>query len=217
MTGYDVGDLSCSTALPSGGSFAVVGTTAGRPFHRSPCLDTEYAWAKSLSFWPQLYLNLADPGRKSSHWGHGGPKRCHRRIKNDAGCAYDYGYEAAATAWGYAQAAGAAGRGRWWLDVEIDNTWGTGRAGVAANVADIRGALRYLRRRAHATVGIYTETTWWQTITGGSRRFAHTPVWGGGADNRRNAKRNCRAHSITGGRALLAQWIVGDVDHDLAC
>jgi hypothetical protein len=66
-------------------------------------------------------------------------------------------------------------------------------------------------------VGIYTETSWWQIITADSRRFARSPVWGGGAGSRHNAHKNCRPHSITGGRALLAQWIVGNVDHDLAC
>jgi GH25 family lysozyme M1 (1,4-beta-N-acetylmuramidase) len=112
---------------------------------------------------------------------------------------------------------GSNGYGRWWLDVEVDNTWGHSRAGIAANKAVIRGALHYLRRRPHTTVGIYTETSWWQIITADSRRFAGTPVWGGGANSRHNARRNCRKHSITGARAVLAQWIVGSVDHDLAC
>jgi len=214
--GNDVGAQSCSTPLPSGGSFGIVGATAGRPFHASTCLDAEYAWARTRTYAPQYYVNLADPGRRSSHWGVGGPRTCHRTVRNDAGCAYDYGVEAAAAAVSYVRAIGSSGHGRWWLDVEVDNTWGTGSAGLAANIADIRGARHYLRRHLHAAVGVYTETGWWDQITGGVR-MTHLPVWGGGANSIRHARQNCRRHSITGGPALLAQWIVGSADHDLAC
>jgi hypothetical protein len=215
-TGYDVGDFSCQTTLPRGGSFAIVGATAGKPFHPSPCLGSEYSWASALTYRPQYYVNLADPGHKSSHWGDGGPRTCHRKPKYDAGCAYDYGVKTAAAALGYVKAAGSNGQGRWWLDVEPDNSWGTSRAGIAANVADINGALHYLRGRPHTVAGVYTETTWWSTITH-SARMSHTAVWGGGANSRRHARGNCRTHSITGGPALLAQWIVGSTDHDVAC
>jgi hypothetical protein len=191
--------------------------TAGRPFHPSPCIGTQYGWASGLTYGPEYYVNLANPGHKSSHWGRGGPRACHRKPKYDAGCAYNYGHEAALNAWRYVKTAGSDGRGRWWLDVEVDNSWGTSRAGISANDAVIRGALRYLRGQPHTTVGIYTETTWWQAITDNSRRFSSVPVWGGGANSKRHAGGNCRPHSITGGRAVLAQWITGGVDHDVAC
>jgi hypothetical protein len=214
--GYDVGAQSCSTALPTGGSFGVVGVTAGRPFHPSSCLVSEYAWAKKRTYRPQYYVNLANPGRRSVHWGVGGPRTCHRKVKNDAGCAYNYGIQAAAAAASYVRGVGGDPHGRWWLDVEVDNTWGTGRAGIAANIADIRGARHYLRHHLHAAVGVYTETSWWTQITRGAH-MVHVPVWGGGANSKRHARQNCRSHSITGGRALLAQWIAGTTDHDLAC
>jgi hypothetical protein len=214
--GYDVGAQSCSAPLPSGGSFGVVGATAGRPFHPSACLGTEIGWAQTRPYRPQYYLNLANPGRRSSHWGHGGPRTCHRTVKNDAGCAYNYGVASAAAAVSYVRAAGGNPRARWWLDVEIDNTWGTGRAGVAANIADIRGARHYLRAHLNTTVGVYTETGWWSQITRGVR-MRHVPVWGGGANSKRHARQNCRTHSITGGPALMVQWIVGTTDHDLTC
>ncbi len=214
--GNDVGSQSCATRLPPGGSFGVVGVTAGRPFHPSACLSVEYSWAQSRIYRPQFYVNLANPGRHSAHWGAGGPRVCHRTVKNDAGCAYDYGVGSAAAALSYAKAVGSNGHSRWWLDVETDNTWGTGRAGIAANLADIQGALHYLRSHLHTTVGVYTETRWWSQITGGARMI-RVPVWGGGADSRHHARQNCRRRSITGGPALLAQWIVGTVDHDLAC
>jgi hypothetical protein len=215
--GYDVGNASCSGALPTGGSFGIVGVTAGRPYHRSRCLSAEAAWAAGMTYSPQYYVNLANPGHKSSHWGKGGPRACHRKPKYDPGCAYDYGYEAAAAAWSYVRAIGSNGHGRWWLDVETDNTWGISRAGIAANQDVIRGAVHYLHARRHVPTGIYTETVWWDLITGGSTRFADVPVWGGGAGSKRNARHNCRPHSITGGPALLAQWIRGGVDRDIVC
>ncbi|HTW19264.1 MAG TPA: hypothetical protein VME70_03510 [Mycobacteriales bacterium] len=214
--GYDVGDASCGSALPSGGAFGVVGATAGKPFHPSPCLAAEYAWARSLTYSPQYYVNLADPGHKSSHWGKGGPKVCHRKPKYDVGCAYDYGVETAQTALGYVRATGSSGKGRWWLDVEPDNSWGVSRAGIAANIADIQGALHFLRKHPHISAGIYTETVWWVEIAD-DIRMSHTTVWGGGANSKHHARENCKKHSITGGPALLAQWIVGTTDHDIAC
>jgi hypothetical protein len=214
--GDDVGDVSCASTLPRGGAFGIIGSTAGKPFHPSSCLASELAWASTLTYQPQYYVNLADPGHKSSHWGDGGPRACRRKPKYDAGCAYDYGVKTATAALQYVRAAGSTGQGRWWLDVEPDNSWGTSRAGVAANVADIEGALHYLRGRAHTSAGVYTETTWWSAITRGAR-MSHTAVWGGGANSKRHARGNCRSHSITGGPALLAQWIVVSVDHDIAC
>ena len=215
--GRDVGAASCAHTLPTGASFGVIATTDGRPYYPSPCLAAEYAWAHALPYRAQYYLNLADPGHKSPHWAQGGPRTCHRTPKYDRGCAYDYGYEAAATAWGFVASVGPAGAGRWWLDVEVDNTWGYTRAGEAANRAVIHGALDYLRHRHHVTAGVYTETVWWAFITGGSTAFSSTPVWGGGADSKAHARRNCVDHSITGGPALLAQWIRAGVDHDIAC
>ncbi len=203
--------------MPGGGSFGVIATTDGRPYFSSPCLSAEYAWASALPYRPEYYVNLADPGHQSTHWAQGGPRACEPTPKYDVGCAYDYGYEAAAAAWGYVAVIGASGNTRWWLDVETDNTWGYSSAGIAANRAVIHGALTYLRRHRHVTAGIYTETMWWDYITGGSSSFSHIPVWGGGANSKAHATENCRSHSITGGPALLAQWIRQGVDHDVAC
>jgi hypothetical protein len=216
--GYDVGAQSCGSALPRGGRFAVIAATAGKPFHPSRCLRSEYAWASAMTYRPQYYLNAADPGHKSAHWGKGGPRACHRAPKYDAGCAYDYGVRSAEAALHDVRTAGSTGQGRWWIDVETDNSWGSGRAGIAANVAAISGALHYLRTRPHTSAGVYTETGWWDTITNGAR-MPHTAVWGGGADTKHRALQNCRAHSITGGRALMVQWFTGTthVDHDYAC
>lgn len=215
--GRDVGWQSCSHGFDTDVSFGVIATTAGRPYFPSPCLSAEYSWASSLTYRPQYYLNLANPGHKSPNWAQGGPRRCDPKPRYDEGCAYDYGYRAAAASWGYVTAIGSPGGGRWWVDVEVDNTWGYTTRGTVANRAIIRGALNYLRHRHHVTAGIYTETLWWWEITGGTKDFSDTPVWGGGAGSKRNARHNCLSHSITGGPALMAQWIRNGIDHDIAC
>jgi hypothetical protein len=214
--GRDVGFQSCSQPLGTDVSFGVIGVNEGKPYFPSPCLALEYAWAKSLQYRPQYYMNLANPGHKSANWGRGGPRACDRKPKYDVGCAYNYGFKAAKAAWGYVVAVGPPGRGRWWVDVETDNTWGYSKKGTAANREIIRGALKYLRHKRHVTAGVYTQTVWWAFITGGMQ-LPNTPVWGGGAGSKRNARHNCKPVSITGGPALMAQWIKRGIDYNIAC
>jgi hypothetical protein len=223
-SGVDVNADSACSSISSGSAFAVIGATTGKPF-ASPaagCFQAAVVQAQGLRAAPQFYLNLADPGKASAgHWNDGGPKACHVTHNYDAGCAYDYGYLAAQQAVGFARSEGATAGSRWWIDVETDNTWGSASSvpgHKAANVADIQGALTYLGSHGYPA-GIYTETDWWAQITGASKAFSHTPVWGGGADSPKNARANCKAVSITGGPALLAQWFKtqGGIDHDVAC
>jgi hypothetical protein len=221
-SGVDVS--GCGAGLSAATTFAVIRATNGLPYHFSDpqCFGAQVAQAQGLRAAPQFYMNLADPGRASKqHWNHGGPKACHVAHNHDAGCAYDYGYLAAEQAVGFAQAHGMAAGSRWWVDVETDNSWGgklDAPAHHAANVADIKGALRYLATHGFPA-GIYTETAWWSPITGSPSTFSQVPVWGGGAGSAKNARANCKAVSITGGPALLAQWFrtQGGVDHDVAC
>ncbi len=223
-SGTDVSS-SCSGSLTSGARFAVVQATNGKPYSTvdPSCFATELAAAARLPGAPEFYLNLADPGKASAgHWNDGGPKACHVAKNYDLGCAYDYGYQAAKQAVGFAASQGAASGSRWWVDVETDNSWGNRHltdppAHAEANIADIQGALHYLGAHGYPA-GVYTETAWWNPITGGSKRLSNVPVWGGGADSAANARANCKQVSITGGPALLSQWFVKrSVDHDVAC
>jgi hypothetical protein len=222
-SGVDVtADSACST-ISSGSAFAVIRATTGRPY-ASPdagCFRAAVVQAEALPAAPQFYMNLADPGKASAgHWNDGGPRACHTARNYDRGCAFDYGYLAAKQAVGFASSQGAAAGSRWWVDVEIDNTWGSASGAPghkAANVADIRGALNYLGSHGYPA-GIYTETKWWGPITGSPATFSHVPVWGGGALTPKLARANCKAVSITGGPALLAQWFNQKTDdHDIAC
>jgi hypothetical protein len=224
--GVDVNANSstCRTSLPSGAGFAVIGANNGKPYNSpdAACFTSDTTLAKNLPAAPEYYMNLANPGKASTgNWNNGGPRACHVAHNYDAGCAYDYGYLAAAQAVGFARAHGMAAGSRWWIDVETDNSWGSNSVGQpghhAANAADITGALHYLAVHGFPA-GIYTETTWWTLITGGSTAFSHVPVWGGGAGSPKNARANCKPVSITGGPALLAQWFTNIQDtHDIAC
>jgi hypothetical protein len=219
--GVDVS--SCAATLSSSVAFAVIRATNGLPYNSSDpqCFGTEMTQAQNLAAAPQFYMNLADPGRASKgHWNDGGPKACHVAHNYEASCAYDYGYRAAEQAVGFARGHGMAAGSRWWVDVETDNTWGatTGApAHIAANIADIQGALRYFASHGFPA-GIYTETAWWTAITDSSTAFSHVPVWGGGAGSAKNARANCKSVSITGGPALLAQWFTDShADNDVSC
>jgi hypothetical protein len=215
---------TCASPLPTSAAFAVIGANDGQPFSSSnaTCFTTEAAEAKQLAAAPEFYMNLADPGKASAgHWHKGGPEVCHVAHDYDLGCAYDYGYEAAKQAVTFASSHGMLADSRWWLDIETANSWGSHNVHapghLAANVADIHGALHYLATQ-HLPAGIYTETAWWSAITGSATGFSQVPVWGGGAGSRTAARTNCKQVSITGGPALLTQWFTNVLDdHDVAC
>ena len=87
-------------------------------------------------------------------------------LHHRPGCAYNYGWHAAANA--MATGKKQLGRGvlghTWWLDVETTNTWnGDG----PANTAVLQGMLDYLRSHGVAKVGLYSTAFQWKTITGG--------------------------------------------------
>ncbi|MGH7775626.1 MAG: hypothetical protein ACREPI_00400 [Candidatus Dormibacterales bacterium] len=220
-SGYDVSYPQCGSRLPAGGAFGIVGVTDGLPWSQNPCLATEYAWAAARPR-PSFYMNTADPGPVSSHWGFPGPRACaDPTSSSDAGCAYDYGWNAAADAFGAASrtaspsaAAGAA----WWLDVELANSW---NGGAAANAADLEGSVDYLRGVGVASVGVYSTAAQWRQLTAGYR-FPGSPAvlsWVAGATSLRGAVRACAAPSsaFTGGPVALAQYPSSAFDADYPC
>ena len=154
-------------------------------------------------------------------------------ITTDPGCAYDYGWHAAANALATAKnATTAAATTPWWLDVETGNTYnGDG----SSNAADLQGMIDYLRGQGVPSVGLYSTSSQWNTITGGwtlstdasyhaawSKEFVPTyplsdsPVWIAGLGSLSAAPSNC-ATSFTGAAATLAQYTDGSFDGDLAC
>lgn len=246
-TGHDVSFPQCagtgSTATTVGGlggAFGIVGVTDGLPFSTSPCWAAEYSWASALPYQAALYVNTANPAPHSSHYwpasGARDPALCVASTSTtDPGCAYDYGWHAAASAFATAKltVAGAATL-PWWLDVESANSWnGDG----TSNAADLQGSVDYLRTAGAPSVGIYSSKADWGTITGGytvgtapsyqtawageftpSYPMDLSPTWVAGAGGASTAASTCSATAFTGAIPALAQYADGTgYDADLVC
>jgi hypothetical protein len=153
---------------------------------------------------------------------------------NSTACAWQYGYSKAAqdVTWLSAAASAitsqsppvsapaAASAYPWWLDVETDNTWLGGTSGQAMNIADLQGMIAALQQAGATTVGVYSTSAQWKTITGGtgasSGSLSGIPDWIPGARTLSGAKSNCALASFTAGKVTLTQW-AGRPDNDYAC
>ncbi len=208
--GYDVSWPQCSTTLPKSPAFGVVGVSDGRAFSDNPCLATQYAWAQSAPRGPAVYMNTANPGAQSVHWTEPGPKSC-TGASSDLGCAYNYGWNAAAHAFAFATAQGS-NPPQWWLDIETLNTWSSD---TTSNTADVQGMVDYLQAQGR-TVGVYSTAYQWGVITGGTRLAV--PNWVAGATSASQAASWCvPSKSFTGGPVALVQYPIGSWDGDAAC
>jgi hypothetical protein len=221
-TGYDVSYPQCPSNFPSGGAFGIVGVNNGKAWSVNPCIAAEYAWAanRTPSSAPAFYMNTANPGTLSTHWGAPGPNTCANSSStisvNDPGCAYNYGWNAAAYAFSLARkAAPNAAAATWWADVETANSWdGT----TDANFADIQGGLDYLRSQGVPTAGVYSTSYQFGVIAGANTPLPSAPSWVAGATNLRQAKGWCTpSYSFTGGTVKLVQFLSGGFDGDYAC
>lgn len=239
--GYDVAYPQCGAPLPTDGAFGVVGVTDGLPWSTNPCLADQYAWAASRPQGAAFYLNTANPAPTSSYFwpasGSSAPALCTDATSTtDPGCAYDYGWHAAADAFARAASVTAAAATLpWWLDVESANSWnGDGWS----NAADLQGAVDYLRSQGVPTVGFYATSGDWSAITGGytvgtqssyasywasywgpgftTTGIAAAPDWVTGAAGYADATANC-ANSFTGGTVALSQYPLNGYDGDYAC
>ena len=246
-TGHDVSYPQCSSSDPStttvtalGGAFGIVGVTDGLPWSANPCLGSEYHWAAGLAGQPALYTNTANPAPHSSFFwptsGSSAPALCKDSTSTtDPGCAYDYGWHAAQNALSTSEASvsGAAGL-PWFLDVEAGNSW---NGNASANTADLQGFADFLRGQGVPSVGIYSSSSAWSTITGGytvgnaagyqsawSSEFtpayplSQSPTWVAGAGTSATATSTCSGAAFTGTVPELAQYRDGTgYDADLVC
>ncbi len=151
---------------------------------------------------------------------------------NSDSCAWQYGYNKATqdASWlGAAAAAvnsqsppvavaGTAASYPWWLDVETANTW---QSDTTMNVADLEGMIAGLQAAGASTVGAYSTSSQWDSITGGtsstSGSLYQIPNWIPGARNLSGAQANCAQASFTGGTVTLTQWFGHPDDGDYAC
>jgi hypothetical protein len=229
--GFDVSYPQCGVALPRAADFAVVGVDGGRPFDVNACLADQVAWARQFGR-PMYYVNTANPGPKlSDHWplGQRKPQVCSRAKRDSAGCAFDYGVNAAKDAFARARAAALAvgapdvRRSAWWLDVEMHNTWESLEYGerpkyLRNDTAVLAGMTRALRKRGIDVVGVYSTAHQWDRITGGAT-LDRAPVWYAGVGSAATARSRCRpAWSFTGGRVRMTQFLAANgLDGDLRC
>ena len=230
--GYDISWPQCAGAYPSLPALGIVGVNKGIVFTPNPCLQSEIAWAGGSA--AQLYANTGNPGPAlSSHWPDGqtfpaacNPTRSTLLVDRDTdGCAYDYGYNAAADA--YADAAQAFGQlalapatpaaSTWWFDVETSNSW---RSDVGLNVAALQGGIFYLSSVGipDSRLGFYSTQFQWNQITGGpANTFVAFKSWVAGAGSLRGATANCTGPGFTGGGVALAQYPYAGFDADVRC
>ena len=238
-TGHDVSAPQCGRTLPEIGAFGIVGVNGGRAFSENPCFATEYEWAKRRPAAPGVYVNTGNPAPRSDfYWPASGsrdPALCRDATSTrDPGCAYDYGWHAAAKALAVADRVDPGLRNRtWWLDVETANSWnGDG----TANAADLQGAVDLLRSKGVARVGLYSTAYQWRTITGGYTassaatfrtawrpaftpryRLETLPLWIATTGDLAAAKAACST-TFTGAPAQLVQYVDGSgIDANYVC
>ena len=198
-----------------------------------------------------LYINTADPGNVYNgtviaDWPTSGSTpygSCNTTTvtltsgtytlgANSNACAWQYGYNKATqdASWlGSAATAinnqsppvtvsGAAATYPWWLDVETANTW---QSDTAMNVADLQGMIAGLQAAGATTVGAYSTSSQWDTITGGTSAASGSlwqiPDWIPGARKLSGAEANCQQVSFTGGIVTVTQWFSRPDDGDYAC
>jgi len=202
--GIDVSYPNCGMPVPAA-TFGIVGVTGGAPYTANPCLASQATQVRALS----LYANTGwNP--KSPYISATSPHRC---ARTDSSCpAYNYGYNAGLAAFALAAKAGVRAS-TWWLDVELGNTWGA----VAQNRASLQGEYDALRARGVATIGAYSTTVQWASITGAW--VNGWPSWGATVlTSLAQARTYCTGHRFTGGATWLIQFrSVSGADLDVAC
>ncbi len=202
-TGVDVSYPNCSARIPSV-AFGIVGVTGGLVYSQNSCLAAEASHFRNLSLYVNTGLN-ADPTSSAYY------RQAQVGCNGDVYCAaYNYGYNAALNAIAYANSQSVHST-MWWLDVETGNTW---NSDVLQNRQSLQGEHDALVANG-ATVGAYSTTYQWNTITGSWQNG--WPNWG--ATTWRTASQAatyCTGHRFTGGPTYLIQYS-GRLDQDYAC
>lgn len=204
--GVDVSYPNCSVTLPKV-AFGVVGVTGGLAYSQNNCLAAEANHFSNLS----LYINTGLNASSSSAYYTQAQVGCN----GDVYCAaYNYGFNAATSALSYATGQNVHSM-KWWLDVETGNTW---NADVVQNQKSLQGAYDALLQSGATTVGAYSTTAQWQSITGGWQNS--WPSWGATSwTTAKQAQTYCTGHQFTGGPSLLMQFKSrqSKLDQDVAC
>ena len=210
--------------------FGIVSVTRGKAFVNNPRLVSEFNWAKfGSAVAPTLYMNLNAPYGSSVAGHTSTPKTCPSSVSTSTeptACeGYNYGYNAARDAYGYAKTSGTTAS-LWWLDIEEANSWSDT---LAVNDATIQGAIDYLNTQ-NVRVGVYSMGFMWNAIAGStfvptqtvSGVAVSTPTWlPVGIETLVGAINSCvtRASFISGNPIWIIQYVADAtaIDQNLAC
>lgn len=205
--GVDVGWPNCGSTIPKA-TFGIVDVSGGTGYSLNPCLSQQAAkYQNNLSFYVNTGWNV-----NSSYINPASPKAC---TAGDTDClAYNYGYNAGLYALRAASQVGASSTS-WWLDVETDNTW---NVSTLQNQNSLQGEYDALMGGGATSVGVYSTTAQWQTITGSWKNG--WPSWGATTwRTASQARTYCSGHQFTGGPSVLMQYLPRrtNIDQDVAC
>jgi len=204
--GVDVSYPNCSASIPAV-DFGVVGVTGGIVYGHNACASTEASHFTNLS----LYANTGLNASQSSQYYTQAQIGCN----GDVYCAaYNYGYNAAKDALAYTSSQNLSSN-KWWLDVETGNTW---NKDSLQNRKSLQGEYDALMANGATTVGVYSTSAQWQSITGSWQNS--WPSWGATTwTTAAQAQTYCTGHQFTGGPSLLMQYKPkqSKVDQDVAC
>jgi len=228
--GIDVSWPQCSTALPTGQAFAIVGVNGGLANNSNPCFLSQLKWAQRSTgnaAQPRvaLYVNTANPGLLASWWPTSNATKQGTSVYNPYGscehregpaCAFVYGYTMAqddATL----RRVGDPLAYRWWLDVETINTWSS--VDLEANRASLEGMVAYFHGIG-AKVGLYSTSYQWGRIVGvvpSSSALNGLPSWLAGASSEPDARARCASAPLTnGGTVTMRPFVHNTLDDNVS-
>jgi len=205
-TGVDISYPNCSVKVPAV-NFGIVGVTNGVVYGHNNCLSAESKNFANLS----LYVNSGLNASSNSAYYTQAQVGCN----GDVYCAaYNYGVNAAKDAIAYAKTQNVSSN-KWWLDVETTNTW---NKDPLQNRQSLQGEYDTLVANGAITVGAYSTTAQWQSITGSWQN--NWPSWGATTwTTAAQAQTYCTGHQFTAGPSLLMQYKSkqSKIDQDVAC
>jgi len=200
--GYDINWPQCegpastqTVPLPGAPSYpagtaeytiAIVGVDGWAVGAPNQCLQAEVAWAagavgtNGAPYDLYMFLNSPSPSDTIDQQGPFGTCDDFSGSQQATCLAYNYGYNSAQAAMGYAASQGASSP-VWWLDIENDLCGQYWSCDQALNSLTIQGALDFLHSQ-NVTAGIYSTAVQWQGITGGYVPSGpQVPIWVAGA------------------------------------
>jgi hypothetical protein len=202
--------LGLPMPLPSA-QYVVLGLTNGPGFTVNPCLADQVRWVRERHLLAAAYAVVSRPDRRTlARYAGRGP------FNGDAdlGALANTGYQQALAGVATMRAAGLA-TPMVWVDVEHvkDFEWS---GDLEANAAVVQGAVRGYQDAGYR-VGVYSAQSLWADVVGDLA--LGLPEWRpAGETSRAEALSRCgRDSAFQGGRAVLAQWVVGQRDLDVTC